>query len=87
MANITLKLASTGVEVPVNDVDLNSVTNTELFTNAVSAGVLPALNADEEYLMVSKESNMPIKETATLSDLKFKDGDIIKVIAKGTGAK
>ncbi|GHV11043.1 hypothetical protein FACS1894162_6110 [Bacteroidia bacterium] len=85
MANITLDIANTGEQVPVNDVNLDSVTNTELITNAVSAGIVPSLGADMEYKMVGK-TNMPITETATLAALGFADGDTIKVVAKPKGA-
>ena len=81
MAKITLAFGSTGETVPVNDVDLGSVTNTEILTSAVSGGILPGLGTDMEYKMISK-TNMPITESATLALLGFVDGDTIKVVAK-----
>jgi hypothetical protein len=85
MANVTLNIANTGEQVPVNDVNLDSVTNTELITNAVSAGIFPSLGDGMEYKMVGK-TNTPITDTATLALLGFVDGDTIKVVAKPKGA-
>jgi hypothetical protein len=85
MANVTLNIANTGEQVPVNDVNLDSVTNTELITNAISAGILPSLGENMEYKMVGK-TNTPITETATLSSLGFADGETIKIVAKPKGA-
>jgi len=85
MAKIILAIANTGETVPVDDVDLASVTNTEILTSAVSGGILPRLNPDEEYKMIGK-TNMPITEPATLASLGFVDGDTIKVVAKPIGA-
>jgi len=85
MANITLDIANTGEQVPVNDVDLDTVTNTVLLTELVTAGQVPLLGTDMEYKMVGK-TNMPVTETATLSSLGFVDGDTIKIVAKPKGA-
>ena len=85
MAKITLDIANTGEQVPVNDVDLGTVTNTLLLNELVSAGQVPSLGDNMEYKMVGK-TNMPITETATLSSLGFVEGDIIKVVAKPKGA-
>ena len=85
MANITLDIANTGEQVPVNDVNLNSVTNTGLISDALSAGIVQPLGADMEYKMVGK-TNMPITETGTLASLGFVDGDTIKIVAKPKGA-
>ena len=85
MARVTLDIANTGEQVPVNDVNLDTVTNTVLLTELVTAGKVPSLGADMEYKVVGK-TNMPIMETATLSRLGFVDGDTIKVVAKPKGA-
>ena len=85
MANITLEIANTGEKVPVKDVDLGSITNTEILTGAVNEKILPPPRENEGYKMVSK-TNMPIIETATLASLGFVDGDTIKVVAKPEGA-
>jgi hypothetical protein len=82
MTSITLELSFTGEQVPVNDVNLDSVTNTELFTKAVIAGIVPSLRTDNSYKMVSNKTNQPIIETATLSSLGFADGDTIKISQK-----
>jgi hypothetical protein len=93
MAKITLDIANTGEQVLV-ELDLDSVTNTELIYGAISEGIIPSeykynshiLKVPEELMpiLISK-NNMRITETATLATLGFVDGDTIKVFTKPSG--
>jgi len=86
MASLTLKMASTGETIPVNDLELDQVTNTELISQMVASGIVPALPSDEEYLVIGK-NNQPLKDTASLTELGFNDGDTITIAVKPKGAK
>jgi hypothetical protein len=81
MANITLDVLNTGEQIPVTDIDLDSVTNTELIYSAIKYGIIPS----ELYGNMPKlknKNNMPITETATLATLGFVDGDTIHIVIK-----
>ena len=86
MASIILKMGVSGVTVPVNDIKLDQVTNTELISQMVASGIVPALPSDEEYLVIGK-NNQPLKDTASLAELGFNDGDTITIAVKPKGAK
>ena len=86
MASIILKMGVSGVTVPVNDIKLDQVTNTELISQMVASGIAPALPSDEEYLVIGK-NNQPLKDTASLAELGFNDGDTITIAVKPKGAK
>ena len=81
MAYIILDIVNKGEQLPVNNVDLHSVTNTELVDSMNADGFFSkdCTVCSEAYLL---KNNMAITETATLSSLGFVDGDIIQVYAK-----
>ena len=85
MASIKLVFASTGEEFPVNDLDMDSVTNNELLEGAVSNNVFPPAGAGYEYKLVGKDGK-PISDNKPLSELGFNDGDTIKVLPVAIGA-
>ena len=85
MAELTLKIGNTGETIPVNDLELDQVTNTELVSQLVSNGMVPEVPG-KVYKVVGK-NNQPVEETATLADLGFTDGDTVTVIAKPEGAR
>ena len=85
MAELTLKISNTGETIPVNDLELDQVTNTELISQLVSNGMVPEVPG-KVYKMVGK-NNQPVEETATLAELGVNDGDTVTVIAKPEGAK
>lgn len=85
MASITLDVANTGEKVPVNDLDLESVTNTELIEAALGNDILKKPEAGMEYKLIGK-NNAPVMDKASLSSLGFVDGDTIKIVAKPMGA-
>lgn len=85
MASITLEVANTGEKIPVNDLDLEAVTNEELVEAAITNDILKKPEAGMEYKLIGK-SNAPIIDKANLSSLGFVDGDTIKIVAKPVGA-
>lgn len=86
MANITLEFCNIKKIIPVNDLDLDAVTNTELIEAAIQGGWIPADDWSVSYFFVSRDHTELIRETRTLSELGFCDEDIIKVVAMGLGA-
>ncbi|MBO7264118.1 MAG: hypothetical protein J6U93_06335, partial [Alistipes sp.] len=62
MAGLTLKISSTGETIPVNDLELDQVTNTELISQLVANGMVPEVPG-KVYKMVGK-NNQPVEETA-----------------------
>lgn len=87
MASIKLVLASTAEDFQVNDVNMESVTNTELLNEAVANGVFPPAGADMTYALVGKDGKPIAAETTkTLAEIGYKDGDNIKVLSVAKGA-
>lgn len=91
MASITLDIAYTYEKVPVYDLDLESVSNTELIEAAWEEGVLS--EAEQIFIDIFGESskgwwkligknNAPVMGEATLASMGFVDGDTIRLIAK-----
>ena len=81
MANITLEIATTGERISVSDINLDIITNRELLTEVIEAGFVPPDDVGSGYRIIGK-GNYPIHETATLAELGFYDGDVIRIIAK-----
>ena len=86
MASIKLVLASTGEDFQVNDLDMESVTNTELLNEAVANGVFPPAGTSMKYALVGKDGKPISEETKTLAEIGYKDGDNIKVLSVAEGA-
>lgn len=85
MASITLDFANTGEKLPVNDVDLESITNEELIDAAVANGGIKKPDEGMAYKVIGKDST-PVMDKATMASLGFVDGDTVKVVAKPAGA-
>ena len=86
MANITLEFCDIRKIIPVNDLDLDAVTNTELIEAAIQGGWIPDETwMDVSYFFVSRDHTELIRGTRILSELGFCDGDIIKVVAQAPG--
>jgi len=88
MARLIIKEMATGIETPVEDVDLG-MTNKDLIDQLVDGGVLNPLSDDEKnqnfgYIILQNgriaEGNRP------LNDYGFKDGDKVEVVKKAVGA-
>ena len=93
MAEITIKIVRTGEEIPISEISLDLVTGEELIQALVASGVirpeseLPKrcdgsqgyygiVNMQGQKLNISGEPcNIP------LSELGFKDGDTIRIVA------
>lgn len=96
MALITIKIGHTGEEIPINDISLDLVTGEELIQWLVAIGSirpeseLPPKSCDGShgyYGIINMQgrklnsSGEPCK--IPLSELGFKDGDTIRIIAVG----
>ena len=84
MAELTLKIGNTGETIPVNDLDLDQVTNEELLSQLAASGMVP-VEQGKKYRIIGN-NNQPITETATLSSLGITDGQTVTIIAKPEGA-
>lgn len=96
MAEITIKIAHTGEEIPISNINLELVTGEELIHELVAGEVirpeseLPPKRCDGThgyYGIVNMQgqklnsSEEPCK--IPLSELGFKDGDTIRIVAVG----
>ena len=84
-AQISLKVSNTGEVIPVNDIELDQVTNSELIEQLVANGLVPEVPG-KTYKMISIENNQPVEEVATLATLGVKDGTLVNIVAKPAGA-
>ena len=84
-AQISLKVSNTGEVIPVNDIELDQVTNSELIEQLVANGLVPEVPG-KTYKMISIENNQPVEEVATLAALGVKDGTLVNIVAKPAGA-
>lgn len=84
MAELTLKIGNTGETIPVNDLELDQVTNEELLAQLAASGMVP-VNAGEKYRIIGP-NNQPITERATLASLGITDGQTVTIISKPEGA-
>lgn len=85
MAHITVRIAQDGTTVPVEEIDLGQVTNTQLIQEMVNSGQIPAPAGGHEYRLAGKNNEI-LTETITLEKAGFKDGDTITLLDKGLGA-
>lgn len=84
MAKLILRDALKGMNVDLDEVDLEATTTDMVINEAVRNGILDPV-AGNSYKVIGKD-NMPVVEDATLASLGFKDGDTITVVAKPCGA-
>ena len=96
MAEITIKIVSTGEEIPISDISLDLITGEELIEELVAMKLLrpeselPPKRCDGShgyYGIVNMQGQKlnsnegPCK--IPLSELGFKDGDTIRIVAVG----
>lgn len=81
MANLSIYIVETGEYLPVTNVDLSSVYNTELITQMIP--FLPKLGVGKTYRMLDS-NNSVISKTETLLNLGIEDGAVIPVVALET---
>jgi len=85
MSKITIRIAQDGTTVPVEEIDLGQVTNTQLIQELVSSGQIQAPANGHEYRFAGKNNEI-LTENTTLKEAGFKDGDTITLLDKGLGA-
>ena len=81
MAEIEILNRNNGDIIPVSDIELDLVTNTELIFQLVANGMVVPEVPGAVYKMLGK-NNQPVEETATLAELGVNDGDTVAVVAK-----
>ena len=77
LANLTLIIDQ--YRIPVNDLELEQVTNYDIICQLVANGIVPEVPG-KVYKMVGK-NNQVVEETATLAELGFTAGDTVRVCA------
>ncbi len=88
MANLTIREMATGVETPVQDVDLN-MTNRQLIDQLIEGQVLNALSESEKnesYGYIMLKNGKICDGIKSLKELEFQDGDTIEIVKKAVGA-
>ncbi len=85
MAKINIRIAQDGTIVPVEEINLDQVTNTQLIQEMVSSGQIQAPAQGHEYRLAGKNNEI-LTETVTLKEAGFKDGDTVTLLDKGIGA-
>lgn len=85
MAKINVRVAQDGTIVPIEEIDLDQVSNTQLIQEMVSSGQIPAPAGGHEYRLAGKNNEI-LTDTTTLKDAGFKDGDTITLLDKGMAA-
>ena len=86
MANLSVKEGSSGAITPLDEVNLETLTNTELIAELVKGAVLKPTADKEKYHLLSKENQPITEDNITLQQLEFKDSDTITIVKKGIGA-
>ena len=81
MAKINVRIAQDGTVVPVEQIDLDQVSNTQLIQEMVASGQVPAPAGGHEYRLAGKNNEI-LTETTTLKDAGFKDGDTVTLLDK-----
>ena len=85
MDKIIIRIAQDGTTVPVEEIDLGQVTNTQLIQEMVSSGQIQPPAHGHEYRLAGKNNEI-LTETVTLKEAGFKDGDTVTLLDKGIGA-
>lgn len=86
MAKLTIKIASTGEEFEIEDVDLSQLTPRQLLVEMINHGILSA-EAIAPYGIVNK-NNVKIDDgelCLSFAQLGFVDGDTIQIIMRASG--
>ncbi len=86
MAKLTIKIANTGEEFEIKDVDLTQLAPRQLIDEMIVAKLLP-FEVQGLFTIINK-LNIPVEEDnlcCTFSELGFKDGDTIVIINKPIG--
>ena len=88
MARLIIKEMATGIETPVEDVNLD-MTNKELIDQLVEGGVLTPLSDDEKnqnYGYIILQNGRITEGNRPLQDFGFRDGNTVEVVKKAVGA-
>ncbi len=88
MARLIIKEMATGIETPVEDVNLD-MTNKELIDQLVEGGVLTPLSDDEKnqnYGYIILQNGRITEGNRPLHDFGFRDGNTVEVVKKAVGA-
>ena len=86
MAKLTIKIASTGEEFEIEDVDLSQLTPRQLLVEMINHGILSA-EAIAPYGIVNK-NNVKIDDDElchSFAQLGFVDGDTVRIIMRASG--
>lgn len=86
MAILTIKIASTGEEFEIEDVDLKQHTPRQLIDEMINQGLLPP-ETIAPYGIVNK-NNVKIDDSElclSFAQLGFVDGDTIRIIMRASG--
>lgn len=82
MANLTIRISTTGQEFDANDLDFNSVTPQQIIDNM--RGNLPDAGQGMGWKML--KGAQVVDQNVSLDKLGFKDGDTAELMAKVEGA-
>lgn len=85
MSKITIRIAQNGTMVPIEEVDLGQVTNTQLIQELVSSEQIQTPANGHEYRLAGKNNEI-LTKAITLKEAGFKNGDTITLLDKGIGA-
>jgi hypothetical protein len=88
MARLIIREMATGIETPVEDVNLG-MTNKELIDELVEGGVLTPLSDDEKnqnYGYIILQNGRITEGNRPLQDFGFQDGNTVEVVKKAVGA-
>lgn len=89
MARLIIKEMATGIETPVEDVNLDMTTK-ELIDQLVEGGVLTPLSDDEKnqnYGYIILQNNRITEGNRPLREFGFRDGQTVEVTKKAVGAR
>jgi len=82
MANLTIRISTTGQEFDANDLDFNSVTPQQIIDNM--RGNIPDPGQGQKWTMM--RGSQPVDSNISLDKLGYKDGDTAELTAKVEGA-
>jgi hypothetical protein len=88
MAKLIIKEMATGIETPVEDVDLG-MSNKELIDQLVEGGVLTPLSDAEKnqnYGYIILQNGRITEGNRSLSDFGFQDDSAVEIVKKAVGA-
>jgi len=82
MANLTIRLSTSGQEFTANDVDFSQTTPQQIIDNM--HGVLPEAGAGMTWRML--KGAQVVDQNVPLEELGFQDGDTAELMTKVAGA-